>query len=80
MKPGDIRVFRSGKRRALVLAIGVWAEQRKPGAPIHIHITGTSDFHTTVTDDPRSQRYHRTLFRDLKRLLEKHSRWPFPAS
>lgn len=80
MKPGDIRVFQSRKRRALVLAIGVWAEQRKPDTPLHIHITATSDFHTTVTGDPKSERYHRTLFRDLKRVLEKHSRWPSPTS
>jgi hypothetical protein len=80
MRPGDIRVFQSGRRRALALAIGIWAEQRKSNAPIHIHITGTSDFHTTVTDDPESERHHRTLFRNMKHLLEQHNRWPFPPN
>ncbi len=77
MKPGDVRVFQRGNQRALVLAVGIWANRRKKTWPIHIHFTGTKKFHTTVVDSPRSERYHRTLFRDLRRLLIKEGRWPF---
>lgn len=80
MKPGDIRVFKGGKRRALSIAVGIWAKERRPGGPIDIHITGTPRFHTTVSDQPDSQRFHRTLFRDLKRVLESHNRWPESSS
>ncbi len=76
MKPGDVRVFRRGSRRALVLAVGLWANRRNKAGPIHIHVTGTPRFHTTVTNRP-GVRYHRTLFRDLRRVLLEHNRWPY---
>jgi len=75
MKPGDIRSFRHGEGNAVVLAIGVWAEKR--GKQLQIHITGTKTFHTTVTNDPDSERYHRTLFRDLRKLLVERECWPY---
>jgi glycine/D-amino acid oxidase-like deaminating enzyme len=75
MKPGDVRLFKKGNGNAVVLAAGLWAEKR--GKQLHIHITGTKTFHTTVTNDPDSERYHRTLFRDLRRLLLKNDCWPF---
>jgi hypothetical protein len=75
MKPGDVRTFKRGQGNAVVLATGVWAEKR--GKLIHIHITGTSTFHTTVTNGPDSERYHRTLFRDLRKLLIENQCWPF---
>ena len=77
MKPGDIRTFQKGRGNAAVLAVGVWAARQKHTAPIHIHITGTKNFHTTVTNDPDSERCHRTLFRDLRRLLIAENCWPF---
>ncbi len=76
LKVGQVRVYQ-GKKRALALVIGLWAEKRKKTSPIHIHITGTSRFHTTVTNRPGSQRHHRTLFRNLRYLLVEHGRWPF---
>lgn len=75
MKPGDIRIFKSKKRVSLVLAIGVWPQECRPGGPIDIHLTGTKKFHTTVTNDPNSKRYHRTLFRNLRNLLMDQQRW-----
>src|SRR5438045_7057007 len=75
MNPGDVREFKKSDGNAVVLAIGVWAERR--GKQIHIHMTGTPKFHTTITNDPESQRYHRTLFRNLRRLLVEHHCWPF---
>ncbi len=77
MQPGDIREFEQGKNRALVISIGVWAERSRPKGPIHIHMTGTQQFHSTVTNQLGSERYHRTLFRNLRRLLVEHGRWQF---
>lgn len=77
MKPGDIRTFKKGNGNAAVLAIGVWAERPTKAGPIHIHMTGTQKFHTTVTNQPDSERYHRTLFRDLRRLLVEENCWPY---
>lgn len=77
LKPGDHRVFTGGKKRSLVVAIGVWGRKEKEESPIHIRITGLSEKITTVTGRPNLVRYHRTLFRDLRSLLIKHGRWPF---
>jgi hypothetical protein len=49
MKPGDIRTFKKGTGNAAVLAIGVWAARQSQSGPIHIHITRTEKFHTTLT-------------------------------
>ena len=74
MKPGDVRSFRSG--HAVVLATGIWAK-REGKKWIRIDITGTKNLHTTVTNDTASERYHRTLFRDLRRVLLANGCWPF---
>lgn len=71
MKPGDVRTF---KRRAVVLAVGLWAKRR--GRHLRIDITGTGG-HTTIENNPASERYHRTLFRDFRRVLIENGRWPF---
>jgi hypothetical protein len=75
MNPGDQRTFQKGSGNAVVLAIGLWTE--RAGKQLHIHMTGTKDFHTTVTNDPDSERYHRTLFRNLRRIRIKNQCWPF---
>jgi len=77
MKPGDTRTFKKGQGKAVVLAVGLWAERRTAKGPIHIHIAGTRKGHTTVTDQLGSQRHHRTLFRDLRRVLIEHGSWPY---
>src|SRR5262249_32664033 len=77
MKPGDIRTFKKGNGNAVVLAVGLWAERHTKSGPIQIHITGTKNFHTTVSSSAASERYHRTLFRDLRKLLLKQNCWPF---
>jgi hypothetical protein len=33
--------------------------------------------HTTTTNDTASERYHRTLFRDLRRILVENKAWPY---
>lgn len=40
-------------------------------------MTGPGDSHTTVTNNPGSERYHRTLFRDLRRTLLREQCWEF---
>lgn len=55
--------------------MGIWPKRR--GKQLHIDITGTKNFHTTVTNDNDSDRYHRTLFRNLRRVLVEHDCWPF---
>ena len=75
MRAGDVRTFKRGKGNAVVLDVGVWAKRR--GKPLHIDITGTKDFHTTVTNDPKSERYHRTLFRNLRKVLIHNQCWPY---
>ena len=76
MRPGDVRTFRKGSGESVVLAIGVWAA-REGKNRLRIDITGTPKLHTTVTNDPTSERYHRTLFRDLRRVLISQGCWPF---
>ena len=77
MNPGDLRTFKRGNGNAVVVAIGVWAERPRSDGPIQIHITGISGKHTTVTNQPDSERYHRTLFRDLRNLLINNKCWPY---
>ncbi len=74
LRPGAVRVFRPG--HSLALGVGVWAKRNQSGR-IHIHITGGKAFHTTVTNHRESKRYHRTLFRNLRRLLDEQGAWPY---
>lgn len=77
MNPGETRTFKRGSGNAVVLAVGLWAERRTAKGPIQIHITGTNKIHTTVTNSPSSERYHRTLFRDLRRVLIQNNCWHY---
>jgi hypothetical protein len=77
MRPGDQRTFKQGQGNAVVLAVGLWAQRSPNGKQLHIHMTGTKNFHTTVTNDQKSKRYHRALFRNLRRILVTNQCWPF---
>lgn len=61
MISGDIRTFEKDNGNAVVFAVGVWAEQEREDDPMQIHLTGTANFHTTVTNSGSSERHHRTL-------------------
>ena len=74
LKPGAVDVSKPG--RAIYLGIGVWAK-KNPAGQIHIHVTGGERFHITVTNQRNSERYHRVLFRNLRRRLMENSAWPF---
>ena len=73
MREGTVELF-NGK--SLKLAIGLWAEGRGQWIDIHITSHGPHAFHTTVTNDPDSVRFHETLFRDLRKVLVDNHRWP----
>ena len=75
MSPGDVRTFKRGEGNAVVVGHGLWAVRQ--GKWIHIHITGPDNSHTTVTNNPESVRFHRTLFRDLRRTLINQSCWSY---
>ena len=75
ISPGDVRTFKHGAGNAVVVGHGLWAARE--GKWIHIHISGPDDSHTTVTNNPESVHFHRTLFRDLRRTLVKQACWPF---
>ena len=77
MNPGDTRTFKTGNGNAVVMAIGLWAERKSADSPIQINITGTNKMHTSVTNSTTSERYHRTLFRDLRRVLVDNDCWPY---
>ncbi len=75
MSPGDVRTFQQGNGNAVVIGLGLWA--KKQGRWIQIHMTGPNDLHTTVTNNPDSVRYHKTLYRDLRRTLVDQGCWPY---
>jgi len=80
MQPGDVRVFQRGKGNALVIGLGVWAKRsgkKHNGKWIDIHLAGPNDSLTTVTNNPKSKRYHRTFFRNLRRTLIQYECWSF---
>jgi hypothetical protein len=75
MLPGDSKAIEHNS--AFTLTLGVWVE--KHGTVIEIHLTGDGELfsHTTVNNNPASPRYHRTLFRNLRRILIENGKWPY---
>jgi hypothetical protein len=72
MKPGNVRVSKGGK--ALVVAVGIWAD-REIGH-LRIDVTGFGG-HTTTSNNPAFERYHRTLFRNMRGILIDQGIWEF---
>ena len=66
----------SGGKKSVTLVIGTWADKNEVGH-IHIRIAAGSRRITTVTNHKTSERYHRTLFRNLRQIWIEHNRWPF---
>lgn len=73
MQPGQTKAF--APKGSLVASVGLWAE--KKGDWIQIHVTGLGDGQTTITNNPSSSRYHRTLFRNMRRTMMAQHCWPF---
>ena len=53
--------------------LNVWANPRT--RMIHV-ASNEADVISTVSDDPKSKRYHRNLFRKLRRVLVDAGKWP----
>ncbi len=75
MLRGEVRPSEGSK--TITAAFGVWAAKR--GRWIYILIAGDGKNFTQVaiTNNPESTMYHRTLFRDLRRLLIQYEKWQF---
>ena len=61
--------------KSVVLGVGIWPSKDQRGV-IHIKIA-TGDEICTVTNDERSERYHRKLFYMLRDVLLKQGVWPY---
>lgn len=72
---GDIREFEGEKSIAAVF--GIWAEKVDEWIYINLTCDRENFRHVAVVNNPDSTMYHRTLFRDLRRLLIAHGKWPY---
>jgi hypothetical protein len=61
-------------KKTVYFEAGVWFDEEQ--GHIHLSIPADTKFHTTVSNDPTSKRYHPNLFKKLKMLLQEHGRWP----
>ncbi len=75
MQPGDSRP--ANENKTVTLAVTAWVEKHEPYLEIHIIGDGELFNHTTVNNNPVSPRYHRTIFRNLRRLLIASGKWPY---
>lgn len=65
----------SPNSRYIRFSIDVWYNDKDQA--IHMTAPGADkSFHTTVNDNPASIRYHKNLYKHLKRMLKEHGRWP----
>ena len=60
--------------KALAVTVGIWAKREREH--LRIDITGFGG-HTTISNNPESERYHRTLFRNMRRILIDNGVWEF---
>ena len=58
--------YRTPKGENVYVHIGIW----KDGKNIHITAPKEKYFHTTVNNNPGSERCHKNLYSKLRRLLE----------
>lgn len=63
-----------GGSKTVYARFGVWYDEDQ--RMIHLTVPGSRWFHTTVSNEPASRRYHPNLFAKLRRLLEQEGRWP----
>jgi len=79
VRQGEVHRFQKGKGNALLVTVGVWVKRkpRREGSELQIHLAGISGGLTFVTNPQGAARYHKTLFRDLRKLLIKQDCWPY---
>jgi len=61
------------KGRTVYVDTGIWHD--KETGEIHISGPQEKSFHSTVSNDRASKRYHPNLFKKLKEILEREGRW-----
>lgn len=61
-------------QKTVYFEAGAWFDEKQ--GMIHLAIPSHPGFHTTVSNDPSSKRYHPNLFKKLRGLLQEHDRWP----
>ena len=60
---------RSKPGKSVYLQVAIWYDE--PNDRIHMTSGEVKGFHTWVTNNPKSVRYHRTLYAKLVRCLRK---------
>jgi len=61
------------KGRTVYVHMGIW-HNKETG---HIHVSGPKELklHSTVSNNPKSKRYHPNLYKKLKAILVREKRW-----
>lgn len=60
--------------KSVGITIHVWYQEKD--GEIHIVAHDLGGFHTSVREDPSSKRGHPNLYAKLRKVLQKHGRWP----
>jgi hypothetical protein len=63
-----------GGAKTVYFEAGTWFDEKQ--GHIHLAVPAHPGFHTTISNNPASKRYHPNLFRKLKDFLQEHERWP----
>jgi hypothetical protein len=66
--------LQSVKAASIAVPVRLWA--RKRGDWIQIRLVAPGQPPVWITNDPLSRRYHRILFRNLRKTLLEHGAWP----
>ena len=66
---------KSESGRTVYPKIGVWYAEEDG----HIRLSIEGQGLTSVSNDPASERYHRTLYEKLAEVLKKNGTWPTTA-
>jgi hypothetical protein len=61
------------KGQTVYLHTGIWHD--KETGRIHISCPKEKRFHSTVSDDKNSKRFHPNLYKKLKEILIREGRW-----
>jgi hypothetical protein len=68
-------VDRMVDKKTIAVPMKLWAAKR--GEHIRIRLLVPGQPPVTVSNDPESVRFHRTLFRNLRKTLIANGAWPF---
>lgn len=67
-RPGEVNVARG--RKTVYLTVGVWL-----ASDGQIHLSFGKGGITKVSNNPKSKRYHKQLYRHIRNVLEQADRW-----